>query len=115
MNTTTYITHIETDGRALIEAVAAAPEAQVQACPRWTTRDLAKHLGGVYAFVIAQLHAGNPESRAPSNAPEAPETGDITPWLRDRHQDVLAAPPRIYCYICGDVVEKALPVMATLT
>ncbi len=91
MNTTTYITHIETDGRALIEAVAAAPEAQVQACPGWTTRDLAKHLGGVYAFVIAQLHAGNPESRAPSNAPEAPETGDITPWLRDRHQDVLAA------------------------
>ena len=85
------ITHIDADGRALIEAVAAAPEAQVHACPGWTNRDLAKHMGGVYAFVIAQLHAGNPESRAPSNAPDAPETGDITPWLRDRHQDVLAA------------------------
>jgi uncharacterized protein (TIGR03083 family) len=91
MNTATYLTHIETDGRALIEAVAAAPEAQVHACPGWTNRDLAKHIGGVYAFVIAQLQAGNPESRAPSNAPDAPKTGDITAWLRDRHQAVLAA------------------------
>lgn len=90
MNTETFITHIDTDGRALIEAVAAAPEAQLQACPGWTNRDLAKHTGGVYGMVTAQLQAGNPEKRVPSNAPDAPETGDIIPWLRDRHQDLLA-------------------------
>lgn len=91
MNTETFITHIDTDGRALIEAVTAAPEAQVTACPGWTNRDLAKHVGVVYASIIAQLQAGDPENRAPSNAPRAPESGDITPWLHDRHQDVLAA------------------------
>jgi uncharacterized protein (TIGR03083 family) len=91
MKTETFMTHIDTDGRALIEAVAAAPEARVRACPGWTNRDLGKHVGGVYAFVMAQLQAGNPETRSPSNAPDVPETGDITPWLRDRHQDILAA------------------------
>jgi uncharacterized protein (TIGR03083 family) len=48
-------------------------------------------MGGVYAFVTAQLQAGNPATRSPSHAPDAPETGDITPWLRDRHQEVLSA------------------------
>lgn len=91
MNTETYITHIETDGRALIEAVTAAPEAPVPACPGWTNRDLAKHTGNVYGMVQAQLQEGNPESRAQPSNPRAPESGDITPWLRDRHQDVLAA------------------------
>jgi uncharacterized protein (TIGR03083 family) len=91
MNTETFITHIDTDGRALIEAVASAPEAPVKACPGWTNRDLGKHMGGVYAFVTAQLQAGNPATRSPSHAPDAPETGDITPWLRDRHQEVLSA------------------------
>lgn len=91
MNTETFITHIDTDGRALMEAVAAAPKAQVKACPGWTNRDLGKHLGGVYAFAMAQLQAANPETRSPSNAPDAPATGDIIPWLRERHQEVLAA------------------------
>ena len=84
-----FLAYIDIDGRALIEAVAAAPAAAVEACPGWTNRDLAKHMGGVYAFVTAQLHAGNPQTRAPSAAPDAPDDGDITTWLRERHHDVL--------------------------
>jgi len=91
MNTETFLQHIDTDGRALIAAVAAAPDAAVATCPSWTNRDLAKHVGDVYGFVIAQLQAGNPETRAPSNATAAPDTGDIAPWFRERHQEVLAA------------------------
>lgn len=91
MNTEKFLAYVDTDGRALIEAVAAAPDAEVEACPGWTNRDLAKHMGGVYAFVTAQLRASNPQTRMPSDAPEAPDDGDITMWLRDRHQDVLAA------------------------
>ena len=91
MHTQTYMQHIEADGDALIAAVSTAPSAQVDACPGWTNRDLAKHMGEVYGFVIAQLRAGNPEERAPSEAPAAPAEGDITAWLRARHEDVVAA------------------------
>lgn len=91
MNTETYLQHIDTDGRALIEAVVANPEAQVAACPDWTNRDLAKHMGDVYGFVMAQLQARNPEARTAPDATPAPDTGDISAWFRTRHQDVLAA------------------------
>ena len=64
-----FLAYIDIDGRALIEAVAAAPAAAVEACPGWMNRDLAKHMGGVYAFVTAQLRAGNPQARMPSAAP----------------------------------------------
>ena len=90
MNTETFLQHIDTEGRAFIEAVAEAPEAEVAACPGWTNRDLAKHLGNVYSFAIAQLRAGNPETRAPAEARPAPDTGEITAWFRERHQEVLA-------------------------
>ena len=97
MNTETFLQHIDADGHALIVAVAAAPDAAVQACPGWTNRDLAKHVGEVYAFVTAQLQARDPLTRTLPSAPAAPADGDITPWLRNRHDDVLsalrAAPP----------------------
>ncbi|PON17918.1 hypothetical protein C2W62_10630 [Candidatus Entotheonella serta] len=90
MNTETYLQHIDHDGRALLEAVVSAPDAAVAACPGWTNRDLAKHMGDVYGFVIAQLRAGNPEARTPSDAMPAPDTGDISAWFRERQQDVIA-------------------------
>lgn len=91
MNTQTYLQHIEADGEALIAAVAAAPSAQVGACPDWTNRDLAKHVGNVYSFVIAQLRAADPSERAPAETVPAPAEGDITVWLRERQSAVLAA------------------------
>ncbi len=91
MNTETYLQHIDLDGRALIEAAAAAPAAQVAACPGWTNRDLAKHMGDVYGFVIAQLQAKNIEARTASDATQAPDEGDLSAWFRTRHQDLLAA------------------------
>ena len=42
-----FLTYIDIDGRALMEAVAAAPAAAVEACPGWTNRDLAKHMGEI--------------------------------------------------------------------
>jgi len=90
MNKETYLQHIDTDGRALIEAVMAAPEAAVAACPAWTNRDLAKHLGNVYSFAIAQLRADDPTTRAQAENKPAPDTGDIAPWFQERHQAVLA-------------------------
>ena len=91
MNTETFLQHIDADGQALIEAVAAAPDAEVESCPGWTNRDLAKHVGEVYAFVTAQLQARDPQTRTPPDSPAAPDDGDITPWLRDRHDGVLTA------------------------
>ena len=91
MHTETSLHHIQTNSRAMLEAVVAAPRAQVAACPGWTNRDLAKHMGGVCAFMTAQLRAANPETRVPSDAPSAPDEGDITPWFRERSNalDVL--------------------------
>lgn len=91
MHTQTYLKHIEANGEALIAAVAADPSAQVVACQGWTNRDLAKHVGNVYSFVIAQLRAANPAERAPSEVSPAPAEGDITAWLRERHAALLAA------------------------
>jgi uncharacterized protein (TIGR03083 family) len=97
MHTETFFQHIDTDGRALLEAVTAAPGTAVTACPGWTNRDLATHLGGVYGFAIAQLRAANPGARAASDIPAAPSQGDIAPWFLARHQEVLttlrATPP----------------------
>ena len=90
MHTEISLHHIETNCRAMLEAVAAAPRAQVAACPGWTNRDLAKHMGGVCAFMTAQLRAATPETRVPSDAPSAPDEGDITPWFRERYEAVIA-------------------------
>jgi uncharacterized protein (TIGR03083 family) len=90
MNPETFLQHISENTRALIEAVTAAPEATVAACPGWTNRDLAKHMGNVCAFMTAQLRAANPQARAAAEAPAAPEKGDITGWLQKRCAEVMA-------------------------
>ena len=90
MQNETFLQHIVANSQAFIAAVTAVPGAAVRACPGWTNRDLAKHMGGVCAFMTAQLRAANPQSRAPSEAPAAPDEGDISGWLQERCTEVLA-------------------------
>ncbi len=54
-----YLAHLSTDGRALIAAVEAAPEAQVVACPEWTNTGLAEHVAMVWNFAITQVESGD--------------------------------------------------------
>lgn len=54
-----YLAHLSADGRALIAAAEAAPDAQVAACPEWTNTGLAEHVAMVWNFAMAQVESGD--------------------------------------------------------
>ncbi|MEC9202767.1 MAG: maleylpyruvate isomerase family mycothiol-dependent enzyme [Actinomycetota bacterium] len=66
-----YLAHLAADGRALIAAVEAAPDARVAACPEWTNTGLAEHVATVWNFAIAQVESGDPSGpQRPSSDPD---------------------------------------------
>ena len=75
-----YLAHLATDGRALIAAVGAAPDAQVAACPEWTNTGLAEHVAMVWNFAMAQVESGD-ESGPQRPSPDPDES---MPDLLDR-------------------------------
>ncbi|MCH2412790.1 MAG: hypothetical protein MK189_07435, partial [Acidimicrobiales bacterium] len=75
-----YLAHLSTDGRALIAAVEAAPEAQVVACPEWTNTGLAEHVAMVWNFAITQVESGDVSGpQRPAPAPPAALSAQLDP------------------------------------
>lgn len=74
------------------DVVAGAdPAAEVPACPGWSVRDLAEHVGGVHRWAAHAIVHGTPDG----TAEPAPATG-IADWYRAQAAhliDVLAARP----------------------
>ncbi len=85
-----YREHVQADGEALIAAVAAAPEAQVTACPGWDTTKLAGHVGFVWAMVTNVLRTRPESFERPGPEAVAPDQGVAT-WLGERHAAILDA------------------------
>lgn len=83
---------IDQEGRAFIEAMAAAPDAPVPWCDDWTAEDMGRHLGMVWSFATANVGAGTVDEMTPPG-PEAQTTDDtdLAQWLHGRLDAVLAA------------------------
>ncbi|MEE3275357.1 MAG: maleylpyruvate isomerase N-terminal domain-containing protein, partial [Actinomycetota bacterium] len=81
-----YLAHLAVDGRALLAAVEAAPDAQVAACPEWTNIRLAEHVAMVWNFAITQVESGDVSGpQRPS-----PDPGESMSGLLDRTVAFLA-------------------------
>lgn len=93
--TDAYLASIEADTSALADTLTDQTlDTDVPACPGWTLRDLAHHLGEVQRWArLAVLHASPPEV-GPMEAPPAPgptEAADLRAWLRAGSTALTAA------------------------
>lgn len=52
-STSEYVAWLDGDARLLLDAVRSAPQASVPTCPGWVGRDIADHVGSVYAHKVA--------------------------------------------------------------
>lgn len=78
MLTETLLAVTAREGRALLEAVQAAPSASVACCPGWDNRALLRHVGGVHRFVdrVVSTRASGRPTPEPEDRPPA---GDVDP------------------------------------
>lgn len=81
MDAATHIAHLRDDAAAALAACQAHPSAAVETCPGWDRTALLAHLGGVHAWVRAQLARG-PEERIGFRGAERPPTdGTLPAWF----------------------------------
>ena len=84
------LTLIEREGRALLRACTARPDAAVTACPGWTTTELAVHTASVHRRVAHWCHIRAAEPvRWPDHEPDDPAAPWV--WCAEALDLVLAA------------------------
>jgi uncharacterized protein (TIGR03083 family) len=76
-----YVEHLRADSATTADAVRADPDAPVPTCPGWDRRALLRHLGGVHAWVRAQLAAGPGERRTHEDAERPPAGDELFDWF----------------------------------
>lgn len=77
-------------------AIATNLDAEIAFLAPWTVRDLAAHLGGVYAFAEANVRAATNTATPPGDAAAAPDGDAIIEWFATRRStliDALTAAP----------------------
>ncbi|MFN8192854.1 MAG: maleylpyruvate isomerase family mycothiol-dependent enzyme [Nocardioidaceae bacterium] len=74
------------DGLARAAAAPGGLDLPVAACPGWTVRDLAHHVGQVERWVCHAVDHGNPEAPAP----EWPADDDLGAWFAAGAADLVA-------------------------
>ncbi|MGP3977428.1 maleylpyruvate isomerase family mycothiol-dependent enzyme [Streptomyces sp. 8N114] len=93
------------EGSLFADAVEHAdPAAPVPACPDWTVRDLATHLGTVHRWATGFIREGRTEPVRPTEPPGVAELPDkeLAPWLREGHgllvEALKSAPDDLSCW-----------------
>ena len=85
--TVDHTTHLAQDAAAVVEVMRTTdPSTPVQACPGWTLRDLAGHLGGVHRWATTVVRTGE---RGPQDT-TAPADDDLADWLAQGAADLVA-------------------------
>lgn len=84
---TTYVEHVQQDGRRLAEVATGSLSRAVPTCPGWTVSDLISHVAQVYEHKIACTALGHSPDPWP---PEWPADRDPIEWLGDAHERLLA-------------------------
>jgi len=98
-----YLDHLAWSASGFADVVAAADlELPVAACPGWTLRDLAWHLGGVHRWATIALRE-NRSGEVTDPGPDA--AGPLADWLREGADALLAAlrdaDPKTQCWNFG--------------
>lgn len=77
-----YLGWLQADAGLLLDAARSAPQAAVPTCPGWTGRDVADHVGEVYAHKVASIRLG----RRPKEGewPWAPDDESVFGWFSER-------------------------------
>lgn len=83
-------TALADDAARMIEAVGSSPEAQVAACPGWTTTQVLDHVAGLYVFVTGILAGRGAQPAAPAGSVKA-EGADLQEASRTALTGLLAA------------------------
>jgi uncharacterized protein (TIGR03083 family) len=107
VETTEHLDALSREGGLLAAALTrGGPDAAVPACPDWSLRDLAHHVGGVHRWAHAHVsqgratRLGEAESRALFAAVPADE--DLVRWYREAHAELVSAlrsaPPGLECW-----------------
>jgi len=79
-----YLVHLRRDIDDLTSALREGPlDAQIPACPDWTVRDLAAHLGGVHEYVCKVIATG------PGRRQHGTISGDVADWYAARADTML--------------------------
>lgn len=82
-STSDYVAWIDADAQLLLDAARSAPLGAVPTCPGWTGRDVADHVGSVYAHKVACIRLGRrPE---PADLPDVPDDDEsVFGWFEER-------------------------------
>ncbi|MFG3346249.1 maleylpyruvate isomerase family mycothiol-dependent enzyme [Streptomyces sp. NPDC048018] len=102
MSIDTHIDALDTAGKALADAAAAAgPDATVATCPGWQVRDLLRHTTMVHRWAAAHIAEGHTSPRPAGGEPDL-DGAELLTHFREGHTllvDALrAAPADLDCW-----------------
>ncbi len=84
-----HLDHIAAESAHFASAIAGSSEQKIGHLNDWTVRDLAAHLGGVYAFVTANVEKPGTERNATGDEATAPTGDAINDWFAERRTTLL--------------------------
>ncbi|MEU8617868.1 maleylpyruvate isomerase family mycothiol-dependent enzyme [Streptomyces sp. NPDC048623] len=91
MSIDTHIDALDTAGKALLTAAAAAgPDAEVPACPGWRVRDLLRHTTMVHRWATAFVAEGHTSYQPDGGEPDLDGDALLT-YVREGHEGLVAA------------------------
>lgn len=85
-----FLAALASDGRRLVERVAAAPDAPVPACAPWTAEKLGRHVAGLWAWVTACVEQA-PAPVDPASLPVPPKGEALVAFATQALDSVLEA------------------------
>lgn len=85
MDWSTYLMHLESDGRLLEAAAHSGLDADVPCCPGWLVRDVVEHTGIVHRHKTSIVRGRLLENPDPVDAP----TSDVVSWYRSGLDELL--------------------------
>ncbi|MFF6777166.1 maleylpyruvate isomerase family mycothiol-dependent enzyme [Streptomyces sp. NPDC012637] len=91
LSTDTHIDALDTAGKALLEAAAAAgPDAEVATCPGWRVRDLLRHTTMVHRWATAFVAEGH-TSYHPGGDETDLDGDELLAYVREGHARLVGA------------------------
>lgn len=90
MDPALHLDHLRREAAGLLDAYQRDAQAPVLSCPGWDRADLLAHVGGVHAWVRAQLAAGTTERVRLSSVEGPPDGADLAAWFEVGAADLVA-------------------------
>lgn len=85
-----HLDHVAAESAHFASATAGALDHTISHLDDWSIRDLVAHLGGVYAWVTANVASAGTEPQSSGDEANAPEDASINDWFAERRTTLLA-------------------------